>query len=180
LYPDALADLEQRLRLNYDVADAAVLSAIPALLAKAVHADPAYRERVLGLAVKAVMGHAAAYPEDLEMYWERTWRQSLSTVLTLAEHEYPQIRRMAVFMLADAQYFADDVCLALRSRWLDEPEPLIRLTILRTVGVLLRHVKQSSRKELFDWLSGLMRPASSEIAMAASLALRGFGRLEGV
>lgn len=180
MYPDALADLEQRLRMNYDVADATILAAIPALLAKAVHAEPVYRERVLALAAKAVMGHAAAYPEDLEVYWERTWRQSLSTVLRLAEHEYPQVRRLAVFLLADAQYFADDVCLALRARWLDEPEPLIRVTILGTVGVLLRYVRQSSHKELFEWLSGLTRPANSEIAMAASLALRGFGRLEGV
>ncbi|GIG70407.1 hypothetical protein [Phytomonospora endophytica] len=180
MYPDALADLEQRLRANHDVADATVLAAIPALLAKAVHADPAFRERVLGLAVAAVVGHAAAHPEELEPYWERTWRQSLSTVLTLAEHEYPQVRRLAVFMLADARYFADDVCLALRTRWLDEPEPVIRLTILRTVGALLRHARPESRKELFEWLSGVTRPAGSEIAMAASLALRGFGRGEGV
>lgn len=178
MYPDALADLEHRLRSNYDIADATVLAAIPALLAKAVHADPAYRERVLLLAVAAVIGHASAYPADLEVHWERTWRQSLSTVLTLAEHEYPQVRRLAVFLLADAHYFADDVCRALRARWLDEPEPLIRLTILNTVGVLLRYVDRSSHKELFEWLSGLTRPVGSEIALAASLALRGFGRLE--
>ncbi|HEY1179706.1 MAG TPA: hypothetical protein VGF17_26415 [Phytomonospora sp.] len=175
MYPDALADLEQRLRANRDVADATVLAAIPALLAKAVHADPAYRERVLGLAVAAVVGHAAGHPEDLEAHWERTWRQSLSTVLTLVEHEYPQVRRLAVFVLSDARYFADDVCLALRGRWLDEPEPLIRLNILWTVGALLRHVRPESRTELFGWLSGLTRPAGSEIAMAASLTLRGFG-----
>ncbi|MEV0648547.1 hypothetical protein AB0I28_25120 [Phytomonospora sp. NPDC050363] len=176
MYPDALADLEHRLRSNYGAADATVLAAIPALLAKAVHADPAFRERVLRLAVTAVVGHASAYPEDLEPNWERTWRQSLSTVLTLVEHEYPQVRRMAVFLLSDASYHADDVCRALRTRWLDEPEPMIRLTILHTVGALLRHVEQGSRKELFEWLSGLTHPAGSEIALAASLALRGLGR----
>lgn len=176
MYPDALADLEQRLDQNHGVADATVLAALPAQLAKAVHADREFRERVLRMAVTCVCGHAGTYPEDLEPHWERTWRAALSTVLTLSTHELPLVRRIAVFLLSDATHHADDACAALRERWPDEPETLIRVAILHTVAALARHLGPSGRGETYRWVATLTHPAGSEISMAASLALRGFGR----
>ncbi|GLZ79767.1 hypothetical protein Afil01_45740 [Actinorhabdospora filicis] len=172
MYPDALTDLEQRLHDGDDIADAHLLAALPALLAKAVHAEPAFRDRVLRMAAAGVTGHARTRPEPTRRHWDGMWRSALPTVLTLTGHEQPQVRRTAVYLLTGATAHAPDVCRALRERYPREPEPYIRVTLLHTMAALVPALPEPERREMYEWAAPLTGPAGTEGSYAAALLVR--------
>lgn len=172
MYPDALTDLERRLHDGDDIADAQLLAALPALLAKAVHAEPAFRDRVLRLAAAAVTGHARTRPEPTRHHWDGMWRSALPTVLTLTGHELPHVRRTAVYLLSGATGHAHEACRALRDRFPHEPEPYIRVSLLHTLSALIPALEEPGRREMYEWAAPLTVPAGTEGSYAAALLVR--------
>lgn len=172
MYPDALIDLERRLHDGDDIADAALLAALPALLAKAVHAEAAFRDRVLRMAAAAVTGHARTRPVPTRHHWDAMWRSALPTVLTLTGHELPMVRRTAVFLLSGATAHAPEVCRFLRSRFPHEPEPYIRVSSLHTLAALAPGLDDAGRRELYAWAAPLTVPAGTEGSYAAAFLVR--------
>lgn len=169
----ALVDLEKVLFHQGGWVCPAASAALPFLLQLA--ADPAVHHRAAVIEVVALLAGTAVEiaPRWVHQGWPAAWVAVRPAVFALLTDNDPDVRRAAGYLVGCGGIPAEHGVPALVGRWSVEPEDVVRLDLVLSVGRLAAaEPHELSSIDAVNWLHGLLRGDLQE-RLAAVHALSG-------